>query len=113
MKVGAPVTVIGQFIVGLGDDWTWNRIRNRIEKQESGRRGIFHEVIGVSMLAEFLTRFGYTIDIIFRNGFVARSGGPEADKLTISEPISFPYAPSLFGLFTGELETFTLPASPK
>ncbi|HPE33008.1 MAG TPA: hypothetical protein PLV61_17565, partial [Parvularculaceae bacterium] len=59
------------------------------------------------------TRFGYTIDIIFRNGFVARSGGPEADKLTISEPISFPYAPSLFGLFTGELETFTLPASPK
>ncbi|MEZ5928556.1 MAG: class I SAM-dependent methyltransferase [Parvularculaceae bacterium] len=59
MKVGAPVTVIGQFIVGLGDDWTWNRIRNRIEKQESGRRGIFHEVIGVSMLAEFLTRFGY------------------------------------------------------
>ena len=113
MKVGAPVTVIGQFIVGLGDDWTWNRIRNRIEKQESGRRGIFHEVIGVSMLAEFLTRFGYTIDIIFRNGFVARNGGPGDDLLSLSEPLRFPYAADLKDLFTDATEIVTLPASPK
>lgn len=113
LKKDAPIAVIGQFIVGFGDDWAWNRLINRIAKQESGRDGIFHEFIGHSMLAEFLTRLGYSIDIIFRNGFVARNGGVGSDRASITAPIAYPFAPTLDGLFDGAAQIVTLPESPK
>lgn len=113
LKKNAPIAVVGQFIVGLGDDWTWNRFLNRVAKQDSGRDGIFHEFISHAMLAEFLTRLGYSIDIVFRNGFVARNGGPEGDRASISEPITYPFAPTLDGLFNDALQIVTLPESPK
>lgn len=113
LRKGAPIVVIGQFIIGFGDDWTWNRLLNRVAKQESGREGIFHEVVGASMLAEFLIRLGYSIDVIFRNGFVARNGGADAGRDSLSEPVTYPFASTLGGLFSGDLETVIVPASPK
>ena len=113
LKKGAAVAVIGQFVQGVGDDWSWNRFLNRVEKQESGKEGIYHEFIGVSALAEILTRLGYTIDVIFRNGFVARNGGEVAENRPLTGSVSFPYAETLGGLFQGKTRMEEMPFSSK
>jgi len=74
LKVGAPVVVNGQFLLGGGLDWTWNRFVRRIEHLEKESQGVYHEVTGQLAIAEMLVRLGYEIETIFVNGFVARVG---------------------------------------
>lgn len=86
MKRGAPIVVNGLFVMGAGDDWTWNRFRRRVYQIDNHIEGVFHEFISVSMLAEMLTRLGYTDIVIYPRGFVARRGRLVGDQFVQDVP---------------------------
>jgi SAM-dependent methyltransferase len=71
---GDVVYVSGQFLLGLGNDWTWNRFVRRVNQLEHGIRVVFHEFTAVAVLAAMLTRLGYDIAYFGAAGFVARRG---------------------------------------
>lgn len=73
LRHGAPVVVSGIFLLGGGDDWTWNRFRRRVHQIDHGIDGVFHEVNSMDGVAEMLTRLEYDIEVIASHGFVARS----------------------------------------
>lgn len=96
LKPGGVVFVSGQFLLGLGHDWTWNRFLNRVRKLDLNRQDeIFHEFTSVAALAEMLVRLGYDIVCINASGFIARRGAAEdvETESSLSGPIRFPYNP--------------------
>ena len=96
MKKGAPIVVSGLFVIGTGDDWTWNRFRRRVYQVDRRIDGVFHEFTSVSMLAEMLHRLGYSDIVIFSHGFSARRGGLVGDQFTKDVAnMSFRYVPTL------------------
>lgn len=118
MKPDAPVAVLGQFILGVSQDWTFNRFRRRVHQIDKGITGVYHEFIGVAMLAECLYRLHYNTDIIFNSGFIARTkkGSYTAMRYHIDHIIKFPYLASLNAYFAGKpKKTYALPlsANPK
>jgi SAM-dependent methyltransferase len=113
LRPGAVVYVSGQFLLGLGNDWTWNRFVRRVNQLEHGVRGVFHEFTSVAALAEMLTRLGYDIACISTAGFVARRGvGSEGTRPSLGGPISFPFNPNPYDfLARGSAELIQLPTA--
>lgn len=101
----APVVVNGQFLLGLGDDWTWNRFRRRVFQVEHGVEGVFHEFTGVGTLVEQLARLEYDIELIHDKGFIARrkQANSEASISHVAHPLSYPYVPLLMDYADGAL----------
>ena len=73
MKHGGPVVVSGVFLLGAGNDWTWNRFRRRVHQIEQRIEGVYHEFTSADGMAEMLLRLQYDIEVIASDGFVARS----------------------------------------
>jgi len=80
----APVVVSGVFMVGLGDDWTWNRFRRRVYQIDHRIDGVYHEFTSASGVAEMLARLGYTDIVLAGNAFVARRGKLVEDQYASS-----------------------------
>lgn len=99
----APIVVNGQFQLGLGDDWTWNRFRRRVYQAEHGIEGVFHEFTSNSALVELLVRLEYDIEVVHNSGFVARrgQGNPDASVAKLDKALSYPYLPSLVDFARG------------
>jgi SAM-dependent methyltransferase len=104
MKHGAPVIVIGMFLLGNGDDWTWNRFRRRVNQIERDMSGVYHEVTGTSALVEMLTRLEYDIEVVTSNAFVARARqrNPRADVGQLTTAMTYPYMSSLASFAKGD-----------
>jgi predicted O-methyltransferase YrrM len=103
MKKGAPIVVHGLFVVGAGDDWTWNRFRRRVFQIDHQIEGVYHEFTSVSMIAEMLTRLGYTDIVIFPRGFVARRGNLVGDQHRMSvDSIKYRWVSTFDGWLEGE-----------
>ena len=112
LRPDGVVYVSGQFLIGVGSDWTWDRFRRRVYQIDHGTEGVFHEFTSVAALAEMLTRLGYETCCINSAGFVARRGPARADRgvTPLSGPITFPFNPSPHDfLRTGRTQTITLP----
>lgn len=73
LRHGAPVVVSGLFLLGAGNDWTWNRFRRRVHQLDHDIDGVYHEVNSMDGVAEMLVRLEYEIEVIASHGFVARS----------------------------------------
>jgi SAM-dependent methyltransferase len=99
----APLVVNGQFMLGLGDDWTWNRFRRRIYQIEHAVDGVFHEFTSNAGLVEQLVRLEYVIEVVHDHGFVARreQSNPDASLATLGGPCRYPYLPSLLDFAMG------------
>jgi hypothetical protein len=67
------VVVHGLFLLGVGNDWTWNRFRRRVHQIDKDLDGVYHEVTSADAVAEMLIRLEYQIEVITHEGFVARS----------------------------------------
>jgi SAM-dependent methyltransferase len=103
MKKGAPIVVSGLFVIGTGDDWTWNRYRRRVYQVDHRIDGVFHEFTSVSLLAEMLHRLGYTDIVIFNHGFTARRGKLIDDQFTKDVAnMAFRYVPTLPAWLAGD-----------
>ncbi|HEY4606371.1 MAG TPA: class I SAM-dependent methyltransferase, partial [Acidimicrobiia bacterium] len=113
LKPGGVIFVSGQFLLGIGNDWTWNRFANRVRKLDEDKHDeIFHEFTSIAALAEMLLRLGYDIGCINASGFIARRGSDEGEMPAASllEPISFPFNPSTSNfLETGRFTMVELP----
>ena len=112
LKTSAIVLVSGQFLLGLGDDWTWNRFRRRVDQIDHGTVAVYHEFTSVAALGEMLTRLHYDIVCLNSNGFVARrsSVGDDGGVVPLAGPITFPFNPSQRDyLLTGRARTVSLP----
>ncbi len=92
-----PLVVNGQFLLGVANDWTWDRFRRRVYQLEHGLEGVFHEFTGVGILVEMLRRLEWSIEVVHGSGFVARRGqaNPAAFVQDLAGPIGFPYLPTL------------------
>ncbi len=113
MKDKAPVAVIGQFLLGVGKDWTFNRFNRRVYQIDKEIHGVYHEFLGVSSLAEFLERLRYRTDIVFNSGFIARDRAGSYGGLQhhMKDEIRFPYLMSLGAFFDGATpRMYTLPS---
>lgn len=112
LRPGAPMYVSGQFLLGLGHDWTWNRFRRRVHQIDNAIEGVYHEFTSVAALAEILSRLQYEIGCINTAGFLARRGESFSDDGVSSLPgpilVPFNASPHHF-LATGEhgLMSFT------
>lgn len=103
LKHRAPIVVSGLFVLGVADDWTWNRFRRRVHQVDQGIAGVYHEFTSVSMLAEMLARLGYEGVVVFPHGFVARRGKLVGDAYVAElEAFSFQYADNLSAYLGGE-----------
>jgi SAM-dependent methyltransferase len=104
LRHGAPVVVHGIFLLGQGDDWTWNRFRRRVYQIDHQIEGVYHEFTGVAVIAEQLLRLEYNIEAIAGHGFVARSGqaNSAANVGELAEPVSFPAFRSLAAFADGD-----------
>jgi len=103
LKKGAPIVVSGLFVIGTGDDWTWNRYRRRVYQIDHRIEGVFHEFTSMSLLAEMLNRLGYTDIVIFNHGFTARRGSLIDDQFTKEvSNMTFRYVPTLPGWLDGD-----------
>jgi SAM-dependent methyltransferase len=93
LRPGAPVYVNGQFLLGVGNDWTWNRFVRRVDQIDRDIQGVFHEFTSFAAVAEMLTRLQYDIECINTAGFIARRGVLLADRslATLPGPISAPF----------------------
>lgn len=93
----APLVVHGQFLLGSGNDWTWNRFRRRVYQIENGIEGVYHEFTGLAAIAEQLTRLEYDVELIHASGFIARrnQSAPDAYRTNLDGPPSYPYLSSL------------------
>lgn len=112
LRPNGVVYVNGQFLLGLGHDWTWNRFRRRVHQIDRAAQGVYHEFTSVSALAEMLDRLGYQTCCINTAGFVARRGPKQSDQGMVPRPgpISFPFNPSPHDfLRTGKTQTVSLP----
>jgi SAM-dependent methyltransferase len=112
LEPGAPLYVHGQFLLGLGHEWTWNRFVRRVRQLEAGHEGVVHEFTSYAALAEMLQRLQYTTDCIFSNGFVARKNSRRRARplAGLNGPLSFPYHASLVGFLNdGPSEIHHLP----
>lgn len=112
LRPNGVVYVNGQFLIGVGNDWTWDRFRRRVYQIDHGTKGVFHEFTSVSALAEMLTRLGYETCCINTAGFVARRGPLRIDRggNPLDGPITFPFNPSPHDfLRTGRVEMTSLP----
>jgi SAM-dependent methyltransferase len=114
LKPGGVLYVSGQFLLGIGNDWTWNRFVRRVAQIDRRIEGVYHEFTSVAALAEILTRLGYDIACINAAGFVARrsaTAGRGDDRL--DGPVTFPFNPSPHDfLATGRTVDWTLPWVP-
>ncbi len=111
LKYGAPVAVFGQFLLGVANDWTFNRFKRRVHQIDQGIEGVYHEFTSISTLSEGLNRLEYDIDVIYNSGFIARRNQAN-DKNTLAElrEVSFPFCSTLAGFLNGEQpKTYTLP----
>lgn len=98
LRHAAPVVVNGQFLLGISDDWTWNRFRRRVHQREQNLEGVFHEITGVGVIVETLVRLEYQIEVIHPHGFVARSGQRNTEAFIKSlegRRLEYPFAPRL------------------
>lgn len=98
MRHGAPVVVSGVFLLGAGDDWTWNRFRRRVHQIDEGISGVYHEVNSMDAVAEMLTRLEYEIEVVASHGFVARARqrNPKANVAELGgKRLSYPQARDL------------------
>jgi SAM-dependent methyltransferase len=104
---GAPLVVNGQFLLGLGDDWAWNRFRRRVYQIEHTVEGVFHEFTGSSALVEQLFRLEYDIEVVHDHGFVARrrQSNIKASLDTLDAPMEYPYLRSLVDFAAGREPT--------
>jgi SAM-dependent methyltransferase len=100
----APLVVNGQFMLGLGDDWAWNRFRRRVYQIEHGIEGVFHEFTSNAALVEQLVRLEYDIDVVHDHGFVARrrQPNPDASITNLDGPLTYPYLESLVDFARGK-----------
>jgi SAM-dependent methyltransferase len=92
-----PFVVNGQFMLGVSNDWTWDRFRRRVYQLEHHMEGVYHEFTGVGVLVEALRRLEWNIEVVHGSGFVARRGqaNPAAFVQNLPGPLSFPYLPTL------------------
>ncbi|HEY6628335.1 MAG TPA: class I SAM-dependent methyltransferase [Acidimicrobiia bacterium] len=97
LTFGAPLVVNGQFLLGLGNDWAWNRFRRRVYQAEHHVEGVFHEMTGVGVIVEQLVRLEYDIELIHDAGFIARrrQANPLSHLASLTAQIEFPYLPGL------------------
>jgi SAM-dependent methyltransferase len=112
LRPGAPIVVSGLFVLGLADDWTWNRFRRRVHQVDRDIQGVYHEFTSVGALSEMLTRLGYQEITVFPHGFTARRGRLGADQHTakLPEGFGYGYAADFEGWAgTGRALTTTLP----
>lgn len=91
LKPGAPVVVNGLFLLGVADDWTWNRFVRRVHQIDKEIEGVYHEFTSVGMATEMLTRLGYRDVTIFPHGFMARRGKLSGSRHTKELPSGFGY----------------------
>ncbi len=106
------VFVSGQFLLGLGNDWTWNRFARRVNQIDRNIHGVFHEFTSVAALTEMLTRLEYEICCINTAGFVARvpRSGAATASASLRGPVTFPFNPSPHDfLATGRADVVSLP----
>ncbi|MGH8916335.1 MAG: hypothetical protein ACRDZM_17695, partial [Acidimicrobiia bacterium] len=107
LRFGAPLIVNGQFPLGVGSDWTWNRFRRRVYQVEHGVEGVYHEMTGVAALAEQLLRLEYGVEVIHDSGFVAlcKQANPEANLASLPGRVVFPYLSSIGAFVAGKSPT--------
>lgn len=113
LKPNAPVVVNGLFVLGLADDWTWNRFRRRVYQVDREIEGVYHEFTSVGAVTEMLTRLGYKDITVFPHGFMARRGKLRQDQYTASLPsgLGYGYAANFdTWMATGRTERDVLPA---
>jgi SAM-dependent methyltransferase len=91
LKPGAPVVVNGLFVLGVADDWTWNRFRRRVHQIDRDIEGVYHEFTSVGAVTEMLARLGYQEVTVLPHGFVARRGKLTADAHHASLPSGIGY----------------------
>jgi SAM-dependent methyltransferase len=103
LRYQAPLIVHGQFMLGTGDEWTWNRFLRRIYQIDHDVQGVFHEFTGVNVLVEQLARLEYEIEVIHKSGFVARRFQANRAATLVSEPLptSFPHLASIHRFASG------------
>jgi SAM-dependent methyltransferase len=114
LRPDGVVYVSGQFLLGVGNDWTWNRFVRRVGQIDEGVEGVYHEFTSVAAVAEMLSRLRYDICCVYSNGFIARRGTTDRrgdDRL--DGPVTFPFnsSPHDF-LRTGATQRYTLPCVP-
>ena len=80
LKHRAPIVVSGLFLLGVNDDWTWNRFRRRVHQIDADIQGVYHEFTSISAVAEMLGRLGYEDATVLAHGFVARRGRLTDDR---------------------------------
>lgn len=104
MRVDAPVVVSGLFLLGSGDDWTWNRFQRRVHQIEHDIKGVYHEFTGMTAMAEQLARLEYAIEAISHHGIVARSrqSDPRAGVSELGSPPEFPFFQTLNAFANGD-----------
>lgn len=113
LKHNAPVVVSGLFVLGLADDWTWNRFRRRVHQIDREIEGVYHEVTSVGALTEMLARLGYKDITVFPHGFMARRGKLRNDQYAadLSSGIGYGYSADFADwLATGRTVRCMLPA---
>jgi SAM-dependent methyltransferase len=95
---GGALYVHGQFLLGGGDSWTWNRFQRRVSQIDRSIEGVYHEFTSYDALAEMLLRLGYDLECIFSGGFVARRGKyrPGDPRAELGAPVTFPFRESLY-----------------
>ena len=100
----APLVVNGLFMLGLGNDWSWDRFRRRVYQSEHDMEGVFHEFTGVAAVVEQLKRLQYRIDLVHQAGFIARriEANADASLQTLDESLSYPYLCRLNDYATGD-----------
>ncbi len=105
LAYNCPFVVNGQFLLGVANDWTWDRFRRRAYQLEHDIEGVFHEFTGVGVLVESLLRLEWNIEVVHVSGFVARRGqaNPAAFLQNLEGPLSFPYLPTLLEYAEGQV----------
>jgi SAM-dependent methyltransferase len=116
LRPNAPLVVSGLFLLGVADDWTWNRFRRRVHQIDQGIEGVYHEFTSIGALTEMLARLGYQDVMVFAHGFVARRGalvGQSRHHATLSGRIDYRYRTHIDGwLADGRTLAAALPPGP-
>lgn len=72
IRTDGLLLVNGIFMLGLGEDWGWNRFLRRIYQREHDMRGVYHEFTGTRMVVEMMLRLGWVVEALSTHAFIAR-----------------------------------------
>jgi phospholipid N-methyltransferase len=93
----APLIVNGLFMLGVGDDWTWDRFRRRVYQVDHEVEGVYHEFNSVDGLVEQFARLEYEPVLIHNSGFIVRrmQANPNAAIANLESDLAYPYIRSI------------------